>query len=182
MPKRFSRLNYALKTLKNPNADAGDPAPNPPAGSILEKFNTRYARNIVYQRDTNSRPGNLLEVVINPFGKKINADGANRRKVKFSSRASTALDATIKNKANFITGADAGGDEVRGFIPAKAIITNYTGNGTPTDSKITGIKYLKRDSNSWTMPFGASATEPFEDEARDAIKNAALAVNEAFNV
>lgn len=65
-----------------------------------------------------------------------------------------------------------GAQELKGFIPAKAII--FAGTGTASaagePSQITGLRYKQRNGSSYTIPYGASVGKPKEVEVRAAIK------------
>ena len=67
MTKRFSRLDYALKSLRTPNSN--NIAPDAPSGSILANYQQVAAGKKVlsYPRAEASNPGSLNKVSIRPF-------------------------------------------------------------------------------------------------------------------
>lgn len=168
--KRFSRLDHALKLLRNP-ANVNDPnavTPDPPANSALAKY-ANFAAGKVHiniVRDAGSLPGELIQFGIQPFG--YASIDANKTMVVGSKRAnqgiSTYFDLGI---LNHLVG---GGGQIRvGFQPARAIVLDVTSQSTTSEtSKITGIKYKKKAAKSLTYPFGAGTgtDEKFEMDVR----------------
>lgn len=169
MAKRFRTLRNALTYLQSTTAE-GTPVAAP-AGSQLKEFQDWYSKQrvITYTRDAASKPGQLDEVAIKPFG--VLSTSTTMALVDYSKRAkdgvSTAgVTAALKHAAN-----TTGASKIIGFEPARAVITVVgTGNGTPTDSKITGRKYNKKSNNSYTYPFGqgtAAADASYESRRLD---------------
>jgi hypothetical protein len=173
MAKRFKNLEAALSYLRAPSADENAIAPDAPAGSQLAKYQEYAAkkRAISYTRDAGSKPGNIKKIVIQPFA----VDPAETLGiiVPISKRAQdgltlTGLNADVLNHTATLTG----GISQRGFIPARATVNVVgTGDGTPENSKITGRKYQKKNSNSYTLPFGqgSEATASSYAEVKAAI-------------
>lgn len=161
-------MNYALKTLKSPSADENTPPPAPPAGTVLEKFATRAGRTISYTRNAASKPGTRVDVKLNPFGYAVDdanvvITGASTRSITNREKIlKSALVTTLKWKADTFVG----GTIRRGFVPAKAIFFQKlpTQTETKSTSKITGLKYNPVEGDSYTLPFGATATGDTEKE------------------
>ena len=118
----------------------------------------------------------ILKVSVNPFGYPT-AEG-NLAIVPISQRASLSTVGTaIRTAANIDDETEVGAQTLSGFIPAKATI--FAGTGATTEvadgSKITGLRYDKRNGASYTIPYGASVARPKEVEVRAAIKAALVA-------
>ncbi len=92
--------------------------------------------------------------------------------VNISARALTNIGSTGLEAA--LLGIDITPDgsleKIRGFVPAKVTVANIpSGKGTETESKITGDKYKKKATKTYTFPFGATATHPNYKAAKAAI-------------
>lgn len=168
--RRFSRLDHALKLLRNP-ANVDNPnavTPDPPANSALAKY-AQFASgkvNINITRDAASLPGQLVNLSIQPFG--LAATDPNKTLTVISKRAKQSV-ATYFN-ADFLNHLVGGSPNPRpGFQPARAVVFDVTSQSATTEtSKITGIKYKKKAGKSLTYPFGAGpgADEKFELDVR----------------
>ncbi len=172
MSKRFTRLETALKYIRQPR---GTTPVDAPTGTALRLYQDWKAgrRAIEYTRVTGSNPGKILNFSLNPFGLEIAP--ANLTIVPTSRRAnSSTTGQAIRAAANLNTELTEDATELQGFIPAKATI--FAGTGTTTlvadGSEITGIPYRKRNGSSFTIPYGASASRPREAEVRAAIRAA----------
>lgn len=172
MSKRFKALNTALKYLATSDADDN---PQAPTGTYLRKYQDwkSGARDIEYTREAASKPQEILQAELNPFG--LAETAANAVLVALSKRASLAsIGNTMKTACNYETENLGETKKLAGFIPAKATVFIGVGttSGTPETSKITGAKYKKRGGASYTFPYGASTTKPREGEVRTAILTA----------
>ncbi len=178
MARRFSRLKYALTTLRTPNSNA--PTPDAPANTIARNFQDFASgkTKLVYSRDDNSNPGEILKTGILPFF--FGGNPANGAIVALSKRADekATLD-SVQSACNHVTYDPESQTKIQGFKPAQVTVFDYgTGSASPT-SQITGIKYSKRIGNSFTFPYGASATEKAENKVRGDILIAVEALTTA---
>ncbi len=165
MAKRFSRLKYALTTLRSATVE-GTPSV-PPAGTVLNEFYKFHTRAVKpnYDRDTGSNPKEILKVTILPFFFGGAADSqvmvAQSKRANDSAAVNAIQEACNQVVANLETDV-----ALRGFTPAKVTAFDPTGATKSEDSQITGIKYTKRVGSSYTFPYGASATEKAEGKVR----------------
>jgi len=178
MAKRFSRLKYALKTLRTP---AGDGAiPDAPAGTLLAKFQAYEKGETVvkYPRSADSKPESLLQASVLPFY--FGGVATSGTIVKLSKRSSeaTAVDA-VQALCNLLPVDAEEHRYERGFVPAKAVVFVSTGTNTVDASKITGVPYSKRGGKSYTLPYGASAAETKESQVRKDILTAVAGITDA---
>ena len=68
---------------------------------------------------------------------------------------------------------------MRGFFPAQAIVSVFSGTETEKTSQITGQKYKSKNAKSYTFPYGASVTEKAEGNVRKDISAAVAVLNNA---
>ena len=176
--KRFSRLRYGLTMLQNPTtgASAGDP----PAGSVAAEFKEFISgeKNISYTRDAASKPGSIEKVSVLPFY----FAGATGKEtiVSQSARADTRTELDgVQTACNQIAADLDTHSRLANFIPAKAVVFDYSGTTTAATSQITGLRYDKRNGASYTFPYGASATEQAERNVRQDILTAVQALGTA---
>lgn len=179
--KRFKVLRGALKYLRTSETDVDVTLP---AGTPLRKFQD-YDNNkvlVTYTRRTESLPKQLVNGNINPFALPLNA--ASLTVAKVSKRAIDKADV----KALFVKGGldetpNQAAEERKGFIPAKCTVTipNATLKKTDEPSRLTGIRYSTKGSESFTFPYGKSSGSPTEYEARADIV-LALAANPSYKV
>jgi hypothetical protein len=177
MARRFSRLNYGLKLLRNPNATDSNTVSEPPTGSVLKFFKDRQGREVEYKGkegiDKTAEKGSVY-----PFGIKFAAmtiqNGAvesagSARVVKFSKSILTQADG-ITNKGQTlvatdeilgtvlnITAANSPNKFARGEHPARTILRVGVKDNTPAKvkSSITGMTYkVFMQSTSLVLPFG----------------------------
>jgi hypothetical protein len=178
MAKRFSRLKYALQTLRTPNSTAA--APDAPTGTIARRFQDYKAGKVTvsYIREGTSKPGEILKVSILPFY--FGGVAGTEAIVAQSKRADerTELDG-VQTQCNQITVNAETHAKLAKFIPAKATVFDYGATTSPETSKITGIRYDKKAGNSYTFPFGASTTEKTPGEVRKGIVVAVKALGTA---
>jgi hypothetical protein len=161
MTRRFSTLNAALKYLRTGDgADA--PIPDAPAGTPLRLYQDWKAgkRQVNYTRESSSNPGGLDEARIKPFG--LPAADTTLVLVDISKRSLEAIQRTGLGVAdlNIVAAGDA--NRIYNFTPARATVNVAPaagGDGVVTTSKITGKKYKKKASDSFTFPFGRGAGE-----------------------
>ncbi|NJK58733.1 MAG: hypothetical protein HC939_23515 [Pleurocapsa sp. SU_5_0] len=178
MVKRFSRLKYALETLRTPNSTAA--APDAPAGTVARKFQDYKGGKVklTYTRSADSKPGQIQKVSILPFyfGGAENSEAivAQSARAILNSDLSAVRTQCNQKVANFETDA-----KLSRFIPAKATVFDYGTATTSETSQITGIRYDKKTGNSYTYPFGASATEKTPGEVRKGILAAVTALGTA---
>jgi hypothetical protein len=171
MPKRFKSLDAALKYLRPPGLTSGTSSVNAPTGSQLGEYQDfKSGKKIVtYDRAASSRPGNLGEAYVKPFG--LAAADTKIFIVDYSSRARSAQDTTglTDGLLGIVAKTD---DTVRtyGFTPARAtVVLIPIGDGTPTPSKITGKTYKKKKNDSYTFPMGRTGANPSYVEQKNAI-------------
>ncbi len=178
MAKRFSRLKYALTTLRTPNSTAA--APDAPTGTIAKKFQDYAAGKVklVYPRDESSLPKEILKVSVLPFY--FGGLAGNETIVAQSKRADieTTMNG-VQTNCNQITVNYETHKVLRGFIPAKATVFDYGTGTTNPPSQITGVRYTKRNGASYTFPYGASATEKAEGAVRKDIAAAVVTLGTA---
>lgn len=179
MAKRFKNLDAALKYLRAPSATAGTAPVNAPAGSQLAEYQEFKSgkKTVTYNRDAESRPGNLGEAYIKAFA--LPAADTKVFLVDFSNRAKTAIANTGVTNA-LLGHADDSPEASRayGYTPARAtIILIAAGEGTTTPSKITGKPYKKKNNNTYTYPFGRATANPTYSEQKGAILNAVAKSN-----
>lgn len=157
MGKRFSRLNAALKYLRNPTTNV---AQDPPAGSALAKYiEVRSGEKVIeVNRSADSKPKSFEVIAVKPFG--FAAASTEKIQTAISERTADNLTTVGLSKTNLgieddITGALT----LKGFQPAKAVVFDAEGTVTPNkESGITGIKYNKKNGKSLTIPFGRTAS------------------------
>jgi hypothetical protein len=176
--KRFSRLNYALTTLRTPTGTGI--TPDAPTGTIAKKYQDFKAGKVAlsYPRNEDSKPEQLLQVSVLPFffG---GADGTEAI-VKMSKRAddnetlSGVQSACNQIAVNLDTHA-----KLANFRPAKATVFDFGSTETTETSQITGVQYKKKTGKSYTFPYGASATEKAEGKVRKDIAVAVKALTTA---
>lgn len=179
MVKRFSRLNYALKTLKNPNDDDNSTENvNAPAGTVLAKYQKSKQSSVSYgSRDAGSKTQGLVEVATIPFAEGV-VNNNKAKLVGMSKRAHvSALASLVKAACNYEDYVPANHDLLSLYKPAQAIIFEGTGYKSEKPSKITGIKYKPRNGNSYTFPFGAETAKTLKI-VRDEIKMAATSIRQ----
>lgn len=168
MTKRFSRLQYALTTLRTPTGIGV--IPDAPTGTIAKKFQDYKAGKVKlnYTRDDGSKPIAILKVSILPFY--FGGVAGTEAIVAQSKRADdkTELDG-IQTQCNQITVNFETHTKLSKFIPAKVTVFDF-GTGTKSEpSQITGVRYTTKAGNSYTFPFGASTTEKTPGEVRKGI-------------
>ena len=165
MARRFSRLEHALKTLRTPNNTGL--VPEAPSGTILAKYQD-YAKGAVvvnYPRSSGSLPEELIQTTVFPFF--YGGVATTGAIVRFSKRAAEAgtVDA-IQQVCNLVAVDPESHSYKRKFVPAKVTAFVGTGSETAATSKITGVRYSKRNGQSYTFPYGASVAEPKESQVR----------------
>lgn len=172
--KRFSRYEFALKSLrpKGTDADANPVVPDAPANTPLREFQLFAAgkKTINITRAANSLQGSIVQVVIQPFG--LPSTAANKINVPLSARARDgvgALSLSLTDNLNHLIGGS--GRDLPGFQPAKVIIKNTGTTPSSPISQITGQEYKTKKGPTYTYPFGAGTAtdEAFELEAREKI-------------
>lgn len=171
MGKRFKNLDAALRYLRPPGGTTSTTPPVAPAGSQLAEYQEYVSRKkiVTYTRATSSNPGSLDEAIIKPFSlptantKEFIVDYSKRAKEKLGD---AGLSVAVLNQVATSTNAE----RVYGFTPARATVNIFgTGEGTSETSKITGAKYKKKKSDSYTFPFGRGSDDPSYSQAKGAI-------------
>lgn len=165
MGRRFGRLIYALETLRPPTATPG-PLPDPPAGSILDKFKEYYSRERIIDYPDDAWPDwqGLTPTNIKAFGFPAAEEAI---QIRLSNRALLNVLDVLPSLAVLEYRTSAPARPLPGFVPAKAVIRKRVSDTIATKtSLITGVPYKARDSESFTLPFGLS------DEAGDSEFNA----------
>jgi hypothetical protein len=163
MSRRFKALKRALRALRSPTAAPNSVTPPAPAGSILDECQKYLAgqKVITYTREASSLPGNEKVISLKPFA----YIGASTIEIgsTISSRslANLALFGLSETELGFTSPAVETVQEMAGYKPAKAICKNVTGTtSVPTPSKITGEKYSKKASSTFTFPIGRTTERP----------------------
>jgi len=168
MGKRFNNLDAALKYLRAPGATSGTTVIQAPAGSQLAEYQEFKSgkKIITYIRDAGSKPGNLGEAFIKPFG--LPVGDAKIFIVDYSARAKTAM--ANAGLSDTVLGHDTSPTDpqrVYNFTPARATVTiTAAGEGTATSSKITGKSYKKKANNTITYPLGRNSINQSYSEQR----------------
>lgn len=172
--KRFSRYEFALKSLrpKGTDADANPIVPDAPANTALREFQLFAAgkKTINIERSAASLQGSISQAVIQPFG--LPSIATNKINVAISARAvggAGALSLSLTENLNHLVGG--AGRDFPGFQPAKVIVKNAGTVVSSPISQITGQEYKIKKGPTYTYPFGAGATteEAFELDAREKI-------------
>lgn len=156
MPKRFSRLKYAVKKL------------GATGGAAIEAYQ-RFERGESNYTTTPVDKGAEVSVIIQPFGYSTDRPVI----TSYSGRAAQNLAGAGVDAAllgHLAADPDAGYQP--GFIPAKAIVFVGTAAGVVTTSKITGLSYKKKGGASYTFPFGRVGAAAGEFERQAAIVTA----------
>ena len=172
MTRRFSRLNFALRSLSRPDNEGDQVAA--PSGSILRNYQEirEGSRRVNYTRDANSRQIAIDQVTILPFYTGANPDEGVI--VPISRRANTAEAASnFRSAANHLDVDAENHDVISRFQPARVIVGISSGTPTERTSQITRETYLARDRDSYTIPYGGAAGETFEGAVRATIIEAA---------
>jgi hypothetical protein len=166
MGKRFSRYAFALKAIKVGTSDAPATADT---DSPLGKYQKWRKGDVTleYPRADESLQKAMIPVAIRPFGLPFNDTTFARVTIsKRTSDNSTAND--VEAKCNIVTDATKIPDnKMIGFLPARATVRKLVaGDGTAETSKITGVKYKKKTSASYTLPYGQKTAATTESEIR----------------
>jgi hypothetical protein len=172
--KRFSRYEFALKSLrpKSTDVDANPIVPDAPTNTALREYQLfasgKKTMNIT--RSGASLQGSIVQAVIQPFG--LPDTVANKINVALSARARDGvgtLSLSLTDNLNHLVGGS--GRDLPGFIPAKVLVKNTGTAATTPISQITGQEYKTKKGPTYTLPFGAGAgtNEKFELEARETI-------------
>lgn len=176
--KRFSRLKYALTTLRTPNS-TGE-TPDAPAGTVAKNFQDFAGgkTKLTYPRAEGSKPGEILTVSVLPFY----YAGATGRETLVAQSKRADDQATmdgVQTACNQIAADLETHSRLADFIPAKATVFDFDSTSTTETSQITGLRYEKRGGASYTFPYGASATETAERNVRQDIITAVNAIGTA---
>jgi hypothetical protein len=198
MGKRFSRFEFALRTLRDADKpDDPNAVVNPPAGSALDRYMKRKAREIEYK----GRTGQVKETkqaYLYPFGVKyvavtidqnvIQTKGSSRNviypfKITTQSDGKTNKGQSLTVPDNTLSGtlnlSPLSGDVKTGFPgrqqPARVILrVGTTSAKTKQRSEITGqVYYSRMQSTSLTLPFGriTGTTKEIAEVSADIRKN-----------
>jgi hypothetical protein len=175
MPKRFNKLDAALRYLRPLSGGDNATVPDAPAGTALKKFQEYRSGKvkIEYTRSNSSKPGETLDVGLRPFAfpaadtRTVRTTISTRAKSNFGTfeldLAKLGLDETPEPTAI----------EMAGFKPARAVCRHTTGTtpGSPVPSKITGQSYRTKAAATYTFPIGRTTAEPTWGEQKSAIAN-----------
>jgi hypothetical protein len=178
MAKRFSRLKYALSTLRTPLGSGV--IPDAPAGTIARKYQDYQAGKVklTYTRTNDSKPEAILRVSILPFH--FGGVAGTEAIVAQSARASLATAPNeVQTACNQIVVNPELHSKLDRFKPARVTVFDYSETKAPETSQITGLAYEKRVGKSYTFPYGASATEKTDSAVRKAILVAVKAIGTA---
>lgn len=178
MPQRYRQLRNALRTLRTPNSDGA--VPQAPSGSILRNFQEVISgeRVVSYTRSEASRQGSIEQISVFPFyaGGLANTEvlvGISRR-ANEETRVSGVRTACNHQAPDLDTH-----DVINNFQPAKAVVSIAGATSTERTSQITGERYQDDNSESYTLPYGATASEQFEGVVRATILVAVNGINNA---
>lgn len=165
MAKRFSKLKYALETLRTPNSTTA--TPDAPAGTIARKYQDYKAGKVqlTYPRSEGSKPESILKVSIMPFyfGGAVGSEAIVAQSQRADEESTLA---GIQTACNQITTDPELHARLAKFKPAKVTIFNFGATSTTETSQITGVKYSKKAGASYTFPYGANATEKTDSAVR----------------
>jgi hypothetical protein len=161
MPRRFKTLDAALKYLRTGDGETAV-TPDAPAGTPLKLYQDWKAgkRQVNYTRESTSNPGSLDEARIKPFG--LPTADTTLVLVDISKRSLDAIQRTGLAAADLNIVATGDAERIYNFTPARATVNVGAaagGDGVLQTSKITGKKYKKKASDSFTFPFGRGAGE-----------------------
>lgn len=157
MPKRFNNLKAALKLLRplNGQGDAPDLADTSALGFyqavVAGKKAVEYG-----DRANDSKPKGESRYALTPFATpaadatKVKVTMSQRAEEKVSAAGLTTGDLNALNTTQVMTDAV----QLYRFQPAKITVRVFTEGTTPTNSKLTGRRYKKTNSASYTYPFG----------------------------
>lgn len=172
MPKRFNNLNAALRYLNPKGTDDGTATGEAPAGSQLREYQDWRSgkRSIEYgDRPDSSKPKNLIPVAVKPFA--IPSTDTDEYIVDLSDRAdkgkatASVTDTLLGYKTDL-----SSAQNVSNFTPARVTISSVgTGATTTATSKITGRKYKKKNTSSYTYPIGQTTANKSYKEIKTAI-------------
>jgi hypothetical protein len=166
MAKRYSRYEFALKTLRNP-AQVNDSAEivAPPSSSALYQYYlfTTGQKVIEVNRTAASNPGKIEFIAIQPFG--LSVATTNEVLVPFSNRAAERF-STFGGAALY--GHKEAGSQSPNLAlkPAQAIISQFSGTTTPKTSSVTKVPYKRKEAQTYTVPFGATATDGAHERSK----------------
>ena len=178
MPKRFNNLDAALKYL-NPKGTDGESTSEAPTGSQLRFYQDWKAgkRAVEYgDRDAGSRPGDLKRVTVKPFA--FASADTTEYVVDLSARAQTNISSAGLTLTVLGVKTDTtAGTVVANFKPAKVTVAVVGTATTTAESKLTGRKYKKASTSSYTFPLGRTTGDAVYSEAKAGILAAAGAAN-----
>lgn len=172
--KRFSRYNFALKSLrpKGTDADANPVVPDAPNNTPLREFQLFKAgkKTINITRADASKQGSIDQAVLYAFG--LPYTDANKINAPISARAKAGvgnISLDLANDLNHLIGGN--GRDLVGFQSAKVVVKNTGTTVSSPTSNITGAEYKTKKGPTYTLPFGpgSSADEKFELEVREKI-------------
>lgn len=116
-----------------------------------------------------NRP-NSKKLYVQPFGQDFPADMYIR--VSALEPAWVALSATVAANTKETIATSATALKLSGFKAARLIRRTKDSSGTASTSKLTGLKYLKYNSTSLSVPFGRKNATESEGEAQTAFTTA----------
>jgi hypothetical protein len=168
MPKRFNKLNAALKYLRPLSGGENATVPDAPAGTALKKFQDYKSGKIKveYTRSNSSKPGETLDVSLRPFA--FPAADARTILTTISTRAKSSFVTFELDLAKL--GLDETPEptaiEMAGFKPARAICKHTTGTtpGAATTSKITGNLHVSHRSHNERAHLGGTKVRDSEQD------------------
>ena len=164
--KRYKILNGALDYLRTSDEGVN---PDAPLGTPLKLYQDwkKGARNITYDTTNWKTAGELRDVAIFPFFKPY-AAGDDLIVPASGKTLDSAVVADYRNQANIV--AEPSDSAVRGqkYTPAKCTVSvpDASKNDATATSQLTGIQYNKVGRQSFTFPYGKSATVDYEQTVR----------------
>lgn len=170
MTKRYKILEGALDYLGQ-----GTTAVNLPDDNPLKKFKEIRSkeRRATYTRREESKPGELNEVIVHPFSKAFNTNTGLIVPISARVQNETTMNPFL-TAANVDAGDTTPAIRAESYLPAKCTVSvrNTQLDEETETSQITGIEYKKIGFESYTFPYGKSATEDYEETVRAGIREA----------
>lgn len=185
MAKRFKSLKRALVLIRK-TTDTGNFV-EPPSGSALDEYvqYRKMEKVLKYPRDTSSKQEAMIPVAVRPFGYTSAVDSA-AEAVRCSISQRTLTSGTpngVKAKCNILeAAADIPTRKTMGFVPAKATVKKSTASSETPKSQITGLEYRKKNTASFTFPYGQKSTTTAEIEVRNEILGVVKGLGVGFSV
>lgn len=152
MAKRFSKLRYLIKTAKRMGIDVSADD-NIKAYKAYRAGDGDYKTTAVKRGD--SQPISLVPFCVVGYTTKYVVSMSGRSFKQMGTLGVTEARLNI-DSGTLNTTNTSQGKKIKGFIPAKAIVSSaVTSAVTTPKSQITLLEYNKLDKKSYTFPFGS---------------------------